>query len=369
MRYIKIKQIIKKNVMVIIAGFCALVSMLFAPSADYVSYIDSDLLAVMFGFMAVIAGFTENNVFKRLTEYLTRLAKNMRRLTLILIVSVFFLAMFVTNDVALITFVPFTIAVYNQIGKDPILIVSLETIAANMGSAFTPFGNPQNLYVFSHSGMTLTEFFAITAPVCGLSLVMLMVASLAVKREAIQVETTEKTAITNTPYLLLYGVLFIMCILSVMGLCSRMTAFASVIAVIAICQPELFAEIDYGLLMTFVFIFIFIGNIKNNAALSSYISSAILGHELVASLLTSQVISNMPAAVMISGFSDKYAAIILGCDVGSLGTIISSLASLISLKIYSSSENSSTGRYILVFTLLNLIFLAVLFPVSIALCS
>ncbi|MBR4224975.1 MAG: citrate transporter [Oscillospiraceae bacterium] len=359
-----IKDILKKNVMVLVFGAAALVSIIIAPGGDYISYIDSELLAVMFGFMAVIAGFSESGVFKRLTAMLIHLSGNTRRLTLILVLAVFFLSMLVTNDVALLTFVPFTIAVYAQTKKSPILVIALETIAANIGSAFTPFGNPNNLYVFTHSGMSILDFFALMFPIVGVSLVILVIMCMTVKPEEIQLASAEKPEISNVPYLMLYAVLFVICVLSVMGLCSPITAFASVIAVVAICEPHLFGHIDYGLLLTFAFIFVFIGNIKNIPQIADMLSTAIQGHELAATVILSQFISNMPTTIMVSGFSDRYDAIVIGANIGSLGTLVSSLASLISLKLYSASEGSSTGKYILVFTVLDLILLAVLYPLS-----
>lgn len=350
--------------MVLIFGAAALISTFAAPTGDYIGYIDSDLLAVMFGFMAVIAGFTDNGVFRRLTYILIKWSGNARRLSVTLVLAVFFLSMLVTNDVALITFVPFTIAVFTQAGKSPVKVLALETVAANIGSALTPFGNPNNLYVFTHSGMSIGDFFSLTAPVVGASLVMLVIICLLIRPDVIEINTEEIPPVTNGLYLLLYAVLFLLCVFSVLGLADPITAFASVIAVIAICEPHLFAKIDYGLLLTFAFIFIFIGNLKNIPQLSLVLQTAIKGREFLTTLVLSQFISNVPATIMVSGFSGKYDAIVLGANIGSLGTLVSSLASLITLKLYSASEGARTGRYILVFTAFNLLFLAVLCPLA-----
>ena len=144
-----LKQFIKQEAVAIIAFIAALVSCIFVPVTNYVSYIDTDLIGVMFGFMAVVAGFSVNNVFKVLSEQVAALAKDTRNLALALVFMVFFMSMLITNDVALIAFIPFTVMMYEKIDKSPVYVIALQTVAANMGSAFTPFGNPQNLYLFS----------------------------------------------------------------------------------------------------------------------------------------------------------------------------------------------------------------------------
>ncbi len=357
-----IRSYIKKNAVVLISFAAAAVSMLFVPVTDYLKYIDTDMLSVLFGLMAVVAGFTHNKVFDRLAEMLIRFSGNMRRLTFCLVLTVFFLSMLVTNDVALITFVPFTVMVYRQTKHSPIFVIALETVAANMGGAFTPVGNPNNLYIFTKSSMDIIRFLSLTGPVVGISLVMLLICCIFVKPDKISISMEKKTIIENKRFLVLYAILFVLCLLAVFDLLDSITAFASVCVVIAITEPYLYKKIDYGLLLTFAFIFIFTGNIRNIPEISQAIRQLITGHELAATVILSQVITNVPATVMLSEFSDNYRAILIGTNIASLGTLISSLASLISLKIYAASENADTKKYILCFTGINLIFLAVLYP-------
>lgn len=357
-----IQTFIKKNAVVLISFIAAALSLLFVPVTDYLKYIDTDVIAVLFGLMAVVAGFNHNKVFDRLAEMLIRFSGNIRRLTLCLVITVFFLSMLVTNDVALITFVPFTVMVFRQTGHSPIYAIVLETVAANMGGAFTPVGNPNNLYIFTKASMSLSEFLTLTAPVAGISLAMLLICCVFIKPEKISISVDKKAVIENKRFLVLYGVLFVLCLLAVFDLLDSITAFASVCVVIAITEPYLYKKIDYGLLLTFAFIFIFTGNIRNIPEISHTIQRLITGHELAATVLLSQVITNVPATVMLSEFSEDHKAILIGTNIASLGTLISSLASLISLKIYAASENSDTRRYVLCFTAVNLIFLAVLYP-------
>lgn len=356
------KELLKKEAVAFIAAIAAFVSCLLVPVTNYVDYIDTDIIGILFGLMAVVAGFAENNAFVCLTDAVIRTAKDTRRLTLALVMTVFFASMLITNDVALIAFVPFTVMLWEKIDRSPVYVIVLETIAANMGSALTPLGNPQNLYLFSYYSIPTDEFFGITLRITAVSLVMLVIASLCVKKVPVNTNRDgERPQLYNPRYLVLYGVLFVLCILSVFDVVDTIAAFASVCVVAAIMQPQLFARVDYGLLVTFACFFIFVGNIKNVPEVTRFMSGIIENHEFESALITSQVISNVPAAVMLSAFTDKYRALVLGTDIGGLGTIIASLASLISYKNYCRTENARKGKYMLVFTGMNLIFLAVLY--------
>lgn len=360
LKNIHIKEILKKNVVVIVSFLAALISSLFVPLRNPLPFIDTNTIFVLFCLMAVVAGFAHNKVFDMIAEHLVSFAGNTRKLTVCLVLTVFFLSMIITNDVALITFVPFTVMVYRQTKKDPIFVIALETIAANMGGAFTPVGNPNNLYIFTLTGMSLSELLAVTLPVSGISLILLMICCVFIKPEKVSFTVEQKTVITNGRFLAVYGVLFVLCLLAVFGVIPGIASFILVCAGTVFTEPHLFKRIDYGLLATFAFIFIFTGNIRSIPAVAENIKILIEGNELPAAVLLSQVVTNVPATVMLSEFADDLNAVL----IGSLGTLISSLASLISFKIYSASENSDPKKYILCFTGLNLAFLAVLYPVS-----
>lgn len=335
---------------------------MFVPVTDYVEYIDANLIGILFSLMAVVAGFSENNVFKKLSVSIIRVAGDTRKLAFSLIFTVFFISMLITNDVALIAFVPFTVMLYQKIERSPIYVIVLETVAANLGGAFTPIGNPQNLLLFSVSGMKATEFFGITLPITLISMVMLIIAAMLVKKEKISIDGGDEPELKNPSYLALYLILFILCILYVFKVLDIIYVLSSVCLVVAIIQPKVFARVDYGLLITFACFFIFVGNLKNIPEVSKAIAAALNNHEFECSLILSQVISNVPAAVMLSGFSDNYKALILGSDIGGLGTLIASLASLISFKCFMRSESAGENkmRFIGIFTAVNVIFLAVL---------
>lgn len=356
-----LKKLLKKETTAIIAAVLALVSCMFVPVTDYVEYIDTNLIGILFCLMAVVGGLTENNVFKKLSVDVIRLAKNTRFLAASLVFTVFFISMFITNDVALIAFVPFTIMLYEKIGRSPIYVIVLQTIAANMGGAFTPFGNPQNLLLFSASEMSATEFFGITLPISVLSLAMLVISVMIIKKEDIEIDKNEQIMLKCPRYIILYTILFVLCILSVFKIIDIIYVLASVCIVVAILQPAVFSKIDYGLLVTFACFFIFVGNLKNIPEVSNTVIKLLNGHEFECSLILSQIISNVPTAVMLSGFTDNFKALILGTDVGGLGTLIASLASLITYKSYTNSNKPDTRKFFRVFTLMNIIFLAILF--------
>ena len=334
---------------------------MFVPVTDYVKYIDTDLIGILFCLMAVVGGLAENNVFKKLSVSVIRTARNTRLLAFSLVFTVFFISMLITNDVALIAFVPFTVMLYEKIGLSPVYVIVLETIAANMGGAFTPFGNPQNLLLFSVSGMKATEFFSITLPITAISFIMLSVSVMVIKKEDISITGGDENVTLERPrYIVLYSILFVLCILSVFDVMNIIYVVASVCVVVAILQPSVFAKVDYGLLVTFCCFFIFVGNLKNIPEVPKFIITVLNGHEYECSLILSQVISNVPAAVMLSGFTENYKALILGADIGGLGTLIASLASLITYKCYIKSEGAQIKKFLGVFTLMNVIFLAML---------
>lgn len=357
----KIKDLLKKEAVAVIAVTAAVISCFLVPVINYARYVDTDVISLLFCLMTVVAGLKRGNVFKKITEAVTDTAGNCRRLTFLLVISAFFVSMLVTNDVALITFVPVTLMIYRELGRSPIFTVVLQTIAANMGSAFTPFGNPQNLYLFTRSGMSPEEFFGITAKPCIISLVMLILCMLPIKPEKINNIGTETVSLKEPKKLVMYSVLFVLCVLSVFGVIDRITLLTAVCAAVVIMQPAVFRDVDYGLLVTFAAFFIFVGNIKNVPQVTSFMERIIGNRELETAIILSQVISNVPAAVMLSGFTDNAHALIIGTDLGGLGTLIASLASLISFKAYAASEGADIKKYLGVFTGMNIVFLAVLY--------
>lgn len=271
--------------------------------------------------------------------------------------------MFITNDVSLITFVPFAVMLLTASGMTELLIpvIALQTIAANLGSMLTPIGNPQNLYLYSGFHIPIQEFLLLMLPLTIISALLLVAAIMLLKNKPIDTDTSVPDShLDGYAHLIAYLILFLVCIACVIHIIEYHIMLIITAVVIFLCDRKLFTKVDYFLLLTFVCFFIFIGNMERIPAVSSLMSRLITGHEAFAGIVLSQVISNVPAAILLSGFTGNYSALLYGVNIGGLGTLIASLASIISYRGYCTAPNARKGKYILVFTIYNLIFLAIL---------
>ncbi|MBP3603073.1 MAG: anion permease [Lachnospiraceae bacterium] len=357
----------KKETVFVIAVLIAIVSAFFVmPSMEYLGYLDYKVLALLFCLMIIVAGLKEQGTFTYLGERLAGKVKNSRQMCLLLVLLCFFSSMFITNDVALLTFVPFAIELLYLAGLEDkcIKVVVLQTIAANLGSMFTPVGNPQNLYLYGVSGMGILEFLLFMLPLTVLSLGMLLVVILMEKPKAVVTGIQEEEVVPDKKKVLIYAALFVICLLTVIRILPWQVSLAIVSVAIFIVDRKLFSKVDYCLLGTFVGFFIFVGNMQNIPAISEMLQRLLYGRELILSVLASQVISNVPAAMLLSGFTENYREILYGVNIGGLGTLIASLASVISYKLYGECKNAQRGKYMGVFTAYNLVFLAVLLVAS-----
>ena len=356
----KAKTFLKDEIVLIISAVLAAVSAFFVkPSAEYLSYIDWRTLGLLLCLMLVMAGLNRMGIFSLLAHKMLGRTKNLRSLGLVLSLLCFFSAMVITNDVALITFVPFTVTALELSGRKKALIpiVVIETVAANLGSMLTPIGNPQNLYLFSAFNMSFGEFFGAVAPYAALSLVLTVIATLTFRKEEIRIEPAEEKAQPEKAKLIIYIVLFALSLLTVFRLIPYPVTLGITLAAVIIADRKTLAKADYSLLLTFVFLFVFIGNLGKIEAVSSLLESVVKGREVLVGIAASQVFSNVPAAILLSSFTDNAAALLTGVNLGGLGTLIASMASLISFKLIA-KEKISMGRYMLVFTAVNIAFLA-----------
>lgn len=367
MKATKIKNVIgfiKSESVLVISAALAVVSCFFVPpDAEYASYIDLKTISLLFSLMAVMAGFQSMFVFRRIGGALLAKTSNTVQLAAALVMLCFFLSMLVTNDVALITFVPFAVELFKMCGrqKQLLITVALQTIAANLGSMLIPPGNPQNLYLYSVSGMGMAEFVSIMLPFTLLSFVLLCASLAFVKKEPVELpKRKEIYPAISRKRLALYIALFVICLCAVLKLIPHYCALAAVVVGLALFDRRIFARIDYGLLLTFAALFVLVGNLARIPAVYGFVSSLADSYPFAVSVGASQIISNVPAALLISGFTDNYAEILKGVNVGGLGTLIASMASLISYKIYARSEDANKGKYMLVFTALNIAFLTAL---------
>lgn len=321
---------LKREIVTVISFFLAVFSIILVrPDKSYLSYIDFNTIKTLFLLMLVVGIIREMNIFYILGAKLVELVDNVKMITLIFICLCFFSSMLITNDVALITFVPFTIEVFNMIKKRQYLgsVIIFETIAANVGSSMTPIGNPQNIYLYSLLKIDLVGFIKIMAPYTIITFILLMVCNfIFIKNEKVKLDKNDKKL--------------------------KMINILKVIT-----------GVDYFLLLTFIFLFIFIGNISRIEVINRFIKSILHGREVIISILSSQVISNVPAAILLSKFSTNYKSLLIGVNIGGLGSLIASMASLISYKFYVKTEGSDSKKYILKFSLYNVVFLIILYTV------
>ena len=364
----KILKLIIKNETVFCVSFvlAVLSSLAVHPDSQYLAYPDYRTIVLLFCLMIIVAGFQSLGLFTLLGHFLLRGVGSVKGLSTVMIILCFFSSMVITNDVTLITFVPFTILVYRMSGQaDRLLkLVVLETIAANLGSMATPIGNPQNLYLYSVSGLGAAEFMKAVLPYAGLAFLMLMAAALCQRDEplldVVAKEKTERKKGELFNRSLPFFILLILCLLVVFRMLPYQPVFVCVLAVVMIVNRKLFWSVDYFLLLTFLCFFIFIGNVKRIPEISSLLLSAVQGRELLTGIIASQVISNVPAAILLSGFSENFSALITGVNLGGLGTLIASLASLISFKFFAREYPQGKGKFMKEFTFWNLVFLLVL---------
>lgn len=357
-----IRSFVRREPVLVIAALAALVSCCFVPpDAAYLGYMDWRTLSLLYCLMTVVAGLRQAGLFSHLAHSLCRSAGNLRSMSLLLVLLSFFSAMLITNDVALLTFVPFAVVVLGLADrkKELVHVVVLQTAAANLGSMLTPVGNPQNLYLYSYYDLSAADFVRITFPVWALSLLLVAAACLLFDRSRLAVFLGEEPGLDRKG-LLLYLALFVLCLLVVLRLVSWPVMLAAVVAALLLLDRKTLLRADFMLLLTFAAFFVFSGNLGRIEAVSALLRRLLAGREYLVSLLTSQVISNVPAALLLSGFTEESRALLLGVNIGGLGTPIASLASLISLKLYSHAEGAHTGRYLLEFTAVNLALLLIL---------
>lgn len=359
---------LKKDAVLTAAWALALLSMAaIPPNIQYLEYLDLHTLGLLFCLMITMAGLQSIGFFHMLGETLLTRISGQRQLELLLTLLCFFTSMFITNDVALITFVPFSIELLRMIRREDrlIFVVVLQTIAANLGSMTTPIGNPQNLYLYSHYQMGIGDFLHTMLPFSVLSLILILVMLLRGKNQSVSFELSGKQSFAHLMkaqwrYLLSYAVMFLLCLGTVGQKIPLSILLPLVIIIALVTNRTLFRQVDYGLLLTFAGFFIFIGNMKQIPWLNTLFQQMITGNEILCSVAISQIISNVPAALLLSGFTDQSTALLIGTNLGGLGTLIASMASLISYKYVAKEFPEKKGTYFKHFTGLNLLFLAVL---------
>ena len=400
----RLRDFVRREVVLVVAVVLAAASCIAVPpDAAYSSYIDPRTLALLFCLMAVVAGLRSLGVLDSMGKWLVSRAKSQRAIAFALVGIAFFASMAVTNDVALITFVPLALVTLRAAGMEgrALLVAALMTVAANLGSMLTPVGNPQNLYLFTASGMSVSRFLLLMAPYTVLSAALLTgyifvlfrskpcCGEKAGKNEgcvrgaagggevvprscwsdsaAPDSANEAREAAAPAPLwkcscgrLTIYLALFCICLLAVAGIVDVRIVLAVVIVTVALTDAEQLRRVDFALLLTFVALFVFVGNMVRIPLVHDAVAGLVGQNAVIAAVGASQVVSNVPAAVLLSGFTSQWDALIVGTNLGGLGTLIASMASLITFKAISIGRVGAKMRYFKVFTLVNVVFLAVL---------
>lgn len=359
---LKALRFIKKNIVFCIAALLAVISCFFVPpDKEYLEYFDWKTLSCLFLTLAVICALRNIKFFTILARKLVTMTGNLRSLFLVLIVITFIGSMIIANDMALITFLPlgyFALSVTRQEKYMAYLFV-LQNISANLGGMLTPFGNPQNLYLYSYFNIPTGEFCEIMLPSFLLAVFLLVAACIPIKpiKFSLNEDFPEKL---NVKKAILYGILFLLAILIVFRIVPFVLGLILVPAILFFVDRDSLKMVDYALLGTFFFFFIFAGNLARIDSVNTLVSFLLEKDPLIVSVLTCQFISNVPSAILLSRFTSDYAALLLGVNIGGTGTLIASLASLITFNEFRLLHPEQTKKYFLIFTAANTAFLLIL---------
>lgn len=354
-------EFLKKECVLVIAVTLAILSSFI--SIPKMSYIDFKVLILLFNLMVVVAAFKELKVLDSIAIGLLKKCNTYTSISLALVFITFISSMIVTNDVALITFVPLSIVIARKANINVLKIVIFQTLAANLGSSFTPMGNPQNLFIYSFYNLSPIDFFKITLPIVILAVLFLVLLVFKDKKMNLSLDL-EDVKIDNKRDVYLFGGLFLIILLSVFHVIDYKVTFLITIVMVLILNKKLFSQVDYSLLITFIGFFIFVGNISTMDVVKNFMEGILNSPKstFLASVLSSQVISNVPATMLLSGFTNHFKELLLGVNIGGMGTLIASLASVISYKIYASEFGND--NYIKSFTFYNILGLIIFVPIA-----
>lgn len=354
-------EFLKKECVLVIAVTLAILSSFI--SIPKLSYIDFNVLILLFNLMVVVAAFKELKVLDSIAIGLLKKCNTYTSISLALVFITFISSMIVTNDVALITFVPLSIVIVRKANINVLKIVIFQTLAANLGSSFTPMGNPQNLFIYSFYNLSPIDFFKITLPIVILAVLFLVLLVFKDKKMNLSLDL-EDVKIDNKRDVYLFGGLFLIILLSVFHVIDYKVTFLITIVMVLILNKKLFSQVDYSLLITFIGFFIFVGNISTMDVVKNFMEGILNSPKstFLASVLSSQVISNVPATMLLSGFTDHFKELLLGVNIGGMGTLIASLASVISYKIYASEFGND--NYMKSFTFYNILGLIIFVPIA-----
>ena len=358
----KCLSFIKKNAVMCIALIAAIITcIIIPPDKDYFGYFDYKTLTCLFCVLAVVCALKNINFFYMLARKVVQLFKTARMSVLALVYITFIGSMLIANDMALLTFLPLGYLVLTTTGKQKYMAFTfiMQNIAANLGGMLTPFGNPQNLYLYTKYEIPNLEFMGIMAPPFIISVALITICCiLFIKSEPLSL--SDEKIIVNPKRAILYLVLFAFSIIIVFRVIPYWIGLIVIPAVLLVFDRKALKMVDYGLLFTFVFFFIFAGNMARIEAVRDLFSALLGKSTLIFSVLSCQFISNVPSAILLSQFTSNYTDLLVGVNIGGVGTLIASLASLITFREYVKHNPGKTGYYIGKFSLFNFSFLFLL---------
>lgn len=358
---LKILAFAKKNAVLTVAFFAALITCFFIPvDREYLDYFDYKTLTCLFCVLAVVCALKNINFFYIIARKIVECFKTTRMSIIAIVYITFIGSMLIANDMALLTFLPLGYFVLVSADKKELMAFTfvMQNIAANLGGMLTPFGNPQNLYLYTKFAIPNLEFMRIMLPPFLVSVFLITVCCMFVKSEPLKLNG-EKAEL-NYPRLTVYLLLFALSIAIVFRTIPYILGLLVILPVLAVMDRKALKMVDYPLLFTFVFFFVFSGNMARIPAVISIFSYLLEKSTLIFSVLSCQVISNVPSAILLSQFTSNYPELLVGVNIGGAGTLIASLASLITFREYTSCNPGKAGYYIKIFSLFNFGFLAVL---------
>lgn len=354
----RIYGFLRKNIVFVISFLAAAVSAaLVPPDKEYFEYFDFKTLNCLFCVLAVVSALRNIRFFKVLSRKIAALFRNTRLAVIGLVYITLVGSMLFANDMALIAFLPLSYFVLTETGKQKYTAFTfiMQNFAANLGGMLTPLGNPQNLYLYSKYSIPTGEFMRIMLPYFLLSVALITLCCLFIKPEPLTIpEESEKLPAARTA---VYLILFALAIAAVFNAVSYYVGFIIITAALLFLDKKALREVDYPLMLTFVCFFIFSGNMARIEGVRNFFGALLEKSTLISTVLSCQVISNVPTAILFSQFSDNYRELLIGVNVGGAGTLVASLASLITYQEYVKSKTGKAGRYMLLFTLYNIGFL------------
>ena len=364
-----VKAFVKQNTVAVIAFFAALITAFFVPpDAQYLGYFDFKTLTCLFCVLAVVCALRNINFFYILARKTVTLFKNTRMCILALVYITFIGSMIIANDMALLTFLPLGYFVLDStdMKKHMAFTFIMQNIAANLGGMLTPFGNPQNLYLYTKFNISNSEFIKIMLLPFLIAIAIITICCLFIKKEPLSLPDEEVKI--DKIKVSVYMVLFALSILIVFRGIPYQFGLVVIPLVLLFIDRKALKMVDYPLLLTFVFFFIFSGNMSRIEIVRNVFEFLLSKSTLIVSILSCQIISNVPSAILLSQFTTNYPQLLVGVNIGGVGTLIASLASLITFREYSKHNPGEVKYYLRQFMIYNLAFLIVLtFVMSIVL--